>query len=69
MCFRIKSYQVDEGEFKIEGGDIKIIVKIHLVDKDEFKDDASKYEGNIKYARIKRMICKKNLSGQVAILS
>ena len=44
MCFRIKSCKVDKREFKIEGGEFKIVVKIHLDDKGEFKDDSSKYE-------------------------
>ena len=29
--FESKTCKVDEGEFKIEGGEIQIIVKIHLV--------------------------------------
>ena len=41
MCLRIKNCKVDEGESKIEGGEIKIVVKIHLIDKGEFKDDGS----------------------------
>ena len=43
MCFRIKSCKVDESELKIEGGEIKIVVKIHLLDKGEFKYDSSEY--------------------------
>ena len=36
--------KVDKSEFKIDGGEIEIVVKICLIDKDEFKDDdTSKY--------------------------
>ena len=34
--------KVDKGKFKIEGGEIKVIVKSRVVDKSEFKDDGSK---------------------------
>ena len=42
MFLNLKTCKVDESEFKIDGGEIKIVVKIHLVDKGEFKYDGSK---------------------------
>ena len=43
-CFWIKGCKVEEGEFKIKGGEIKVIVKSCVVDKSELKDDGTTSE-------------------------
>ena len=42
MCvFESKTCKVDESEFKIDGGEISIVVEIHSVDKGEIKYSGS----------------------------
>ena len=40
--FESKTCKVEESEFKIDSGEISIVVKIHLVDKGQFKYSGSK---------------------------
>ena len=40
--FESKTCKVEESEFKIDGGEIKIVVNIHTIDKGEFKYSGSK---------------------------